>query len=422
MRSVRSVSFVVLVFMVLSAVALPPALSANPAAAAGVWREFAPDYVNRAGTRGLREPAAADLQKLFDSLSEISDLFRATRTLAGPVGFDVKGSRRIDLRPPAWAGEREAPVRALLSLYLYPYTTQRDGSARASDVEWTGFVGVYVNEPNPFELLGGGMRSLDGETWYLEPKPIRTVAGYTMYEAVADDRVARRGPQRFAVVVPAGFPPLWLPVSVEEYADDQIRRWEAQLAQMRERLAQFRLPRRSETHRRAREATIQTMTQLMEMQPQMAELLQAQLDEALRQFDAAEGDPAEADREDAAYEQRMREAAEKQQAELEANINAMKAELVALSPAERRAQAVGKLHLHRPGVDTEGEIVPLAVPGGTEPRGLVRVNRNLFTRSTSSTAPQLLLVNFHTNREFMAERFSEIERQLDWRALARMIE
>lgn len=422
MRRVLSVSLMVLVFTLLVTILSPPAVQANPATAAGVWREWSPDYVNRTGMRGMREPAAADLQKLFDSLSEIAELFRETRTLAGPVGFDVKGSRRIDLRPPRWAAGREVPARALLSLYLYPYTTQRDGSARASDIEWTGFIGVYVNEPNPFELLGGGMRSLDEETWYLEPKPIRTVGGYTMYEAVADDRVMRRGPQRFAVVAPAGFPPLWLPVSVEEYADDIIRRWEAQLAQMQERLAQFQLPRQSEAHRRAREATIQSMTQLMEMQPQMAEQLQAQLDEALRQFDAAAGDPSESDRRDAAYEQRMREAAQKQQAELEASINAMRAELAALSPAERRAQAVGKLHLHRPGAQTEGEIVPLAVPGGSEPRGLVRVNRDLFSNSASRTTPQLFLVNFHTNREFMAERFSEIERQLDWGALARVIE
>jgi hypothetical protein len=157
------------------------------------------------------------------------------------------------------------------------------------------------------------------------------------------------------------------------------------------------------------------------LMPDKKEELQAQLDEALRELDAAMGDSAEADQQLSEDERRMREAAERQQAELEERIEGMKASLAEMSPAERRAQAVGKLHLHRPGVDTEGEIVPPTVPGGSEPRGLVRVNQQFFTESRSPEAMQLLFVSFHTNRDSMARRFREIEQELDWAAIADMI-
>lgn len=399
---------------------------ADPADAQGVWREWTRDHVDRSGTRIPTEPTDSQLQEMFDRLSAVADLFRATPTLATPVGFDVKGSRHIEVGLPGWANGREPEAElgacAVLSLYLYPYTERRDGTDRASDVEWTGTIGVHANDPAPSVLMGLGMDNLDGERWYLEPAPIRTVGGYTMYEQVADDRIRRRGAQRFVVVTPPGFQPMWLPVTVEEYATDQIRRREAQLAQARERLAQFRLPRMSETHRRARESLERSTQQLMEFMPDQKEELQAQLDQTLRELDEAMGDADEADREAAEEERRMREAMEKQQAELGERIEAMKASLAAMSPAERRAQTVGKLHPHRPGASTEGEIVPPTVPGGSEARGVVRVNTDLFERRHQPTDLRFFFVNFYTNRDFMAQRFAALERQLNWNELARMIQ
>ncbi|MFW5842391.1 MAG: hypothetical protein ACOCW6_00560 [Spirochaetota bacterium] len=417
-------SFVVLILLTISI--MPSPTYGDPADTPGVWREGqegVEDHVDRRGSRIPREPNESQLQDMFDRLGAIVDLFRSTPTLGSPVGFDVKASRGIDLGRPEWAEDREAAARARLSLYLYPYLERRDGTVKASDLEWTGIIGVYVNDPAPYEVMGAGMNSLEGERWYLEPVQIRTVAGYTMYEQVADDRVRRRGPQRFFVVAPPDLPPLWLPVSAEEYATDQIRRWEMQLALARERLAQFSLPARSETHRMAREAIESSMQQLMELttDPEQRAKLQAQMEQALREHDEAAGDLEEADRAIAEDERRMIEAAEKQQAELEETIEAMKASLAAMSPAERRAQAVGKLHLHRPGAQAEGEIVPPTVPGGSEPRGLVRINRDLFERRHSPADMHFFFVNFYTNSDFMARQFAAVERELDWSELAGMI-
>ncbi len=165
------------------------------------------------------------------------------------------------------------------------------------------------------------------------------------------------------------------------------------------------------------------MQQLMELtnDPQQKAEFQAQMEQALRELDEAAGDREQADQEIAEDERRMREAAERQQAELEEKIEAMKASLAAMSPSERRAQAVGKLHLHRPEAQTEGEIVPATVPGGSEPRGLVRVNRDLFDRGDSPAAMRFFFVGFYTNSDFMARHFAAIQRELNWGALADMI-
>ncbi len=416
----RLLSVATFIFMVVSTVG--PVVYADPADTPGVWREWVPDRVDKSGRRIASEPSERELQEMFADLGAIAELFRATSTLSRPVGFDVKGARTIHLGVPESSLGVDAPARSSLDLYFYPYIERRDGTVTASETEWTGIIGVYANDPAPWLLMGLGMRSLEGERWYLEPEPVRTVAGFTMYEQVADDRIRRRGPQRFVVMASPELPPLWLPVTVEEYANDQIRRWEAQLARYRERMEQFRLPTMSETHRMAREGMKESMQELMRLMPEKKEELQSQLDEALQEMDAAMGDAAEADRQLSEDERRMREAAERQQAELEESIGAMKASLAGMSPAERRAQAEGKLNLHRPGVEAEGEIVPPTAEGGSEARGLVRVNQQFFGRSRSPEAMQLLFVSFYTHRESMARRFREIERELDWDALADMIE
>lgn len=119
---------------------------------------------------------------------------------------------------------------------------------------------------------------------------------------------------------------------------------------------------------------------------------------------------------------RMRAAAERQQAELEGRIEKMRASLADMSAAERGAQAVGKVHLRRPDVGAEGAVVPPTVPGGSEPRGLVRVNQEFFDRGGSPARVRVLFMSFLTNRADIGRRFTEVERQLNCNVLAEMVE
>ncbi|MFW5717604.1 MAG: hypothetical protein ACOC0E_09175 [Spirochaetota bacterium] len=383
----------------------------DPAHTPGRWREWVPDSALRRGRLNPRRPNTTQINDIYERLGDMADIFRATPTLSSPLGFEIKGSRSVDLTLPRWANGIPAGTEMELNLFLYPYY-RSGGRIRVSDVDYTGHIMIYGNDPIPAFLMGPGVDSLEGEPWFLEPLREDTVGRFPLYRAEADARTRYTGPHRFVVIPGPGCPPLWVPVSTEEYISDLIRRQEAVLAEQRRRTSE--LPSGEEFRDEMIRGIQESIRQQIELFPEKREELLAQEAELLRAFRDESGDMEE-------YDQ-MREGAAEYHAEMETSISDLKARLAAMTRAERNSQARAALNFRLAATPGSTYMVPPGTPGSTEPRGVVRVNPALFDRNGRATAARFLIISLYAGSPDMRTRMDAITRELDWEALAGLVE
>ncbi len=381
----------------------------NPAHKPGRWREWVPDSAHRTGRLNPRRPNTTQINDIYERLGDMADIFRATPTLSSPLGFEIKGSRSVDLTLPRWAEGVPAGTGMELNLFLYPYY-RSGGRIKVSDVDYTGHIMVYGNDPVPVLLMGPGVESLEGEPWFLEPLQEGTIGRFPVYRAEADARMKYQEPPRFVVIPGPGCPPLWLPVSTEEYVSDLIRRQEDVLAEQRRRASE--LPSGAEMQDELIRGIEESIRQQIEMFPEKREELLAQKAELLKAVGAMDMEE---------YDQTKQGAAE-YHAEMEKPISDLKAQLAAMTRAERNAQAQAALNFRLAATPGSTYMVPPGTPGSTEPRGVVRVNPTLFDRNGRATAARFLIISLYAGSPDMKTRMDAITRELDWEALARLIE
>jgi hypothetical protein len=386
-----------------------PILTQDPNTTPGHWR----DWINEINIgRDQTGPALStnETDAVLDRLTAIGEIIRSTPVLSKPVGFEVKPVRRInvvlsDLVEQIRQNNR--PVPAELHIYLYPYFL-RDGRIFEGEELWAhrGVLSVFVNNPAPGWATG--YRTVNGEQWYTKPKLVDRTGNVTRYEAHV---LARREAQQLLLVAPGDLPPLWTPVTREEFIWDEIGVQEKQLEEGREKLA--RLPSADARNRQVIEGMQRAYEQMKAINPEAAEQMRAQMDEAIKQMTAEQDGASE-------QERAMREGAQQQHDELEKRIGAMRGALNSMSPADRRSQASIILD------PQQTDITGLAKPGAQGASPLVRINPDLFGAGTSSTAFRFLIITPNPERgrgdDWAKEKLDEIIGGIDWNKLAEVLD
>ncbi|MFP3960375.1 MAG: hypothetical protein ACLFUX_09420, partial [Spirochaetaceae bacterium] len=351
---------------------------------------------------------SAEPETLLATVDRITDVFREVDLLSAPVGFEVKGNRRVSYE--------EAGARLELNLYLYPYYRKSDGTITSSSIEYTGHIMVYGNDPSPPMLFAGGVRGAGDERWFLEPRRVARRGGYPEYETAEDARTKYRGPHRFVLITAPDTPDLWLPVSNEELITHNIEQHKRLLAQQRERAAE--LPSGAEIRNAQIEGMQAAMEQIDEqirMFPEMREQLleqKEQLQEVLRGLEEEEGGSyGEYDR--------MRKAAPQMHDEVEEELRELERLLHEMPEAEKRQQARASLNFRQAETADSSYLVPAGTAGGSRVHGVTRINPALFEDPRrAGSGRQFLIVSLYGGTPEMRRRLDSVAEQLDWEALA----
>jgi hypothetical protein len=399
----------VIALFLLIIITTTPILTQDLNTTPGHWR----DWVNEINIGRDRTGPALNTNEtdaIIDRLTAIGEIIRSTPVLSKPVGFEVKPVRRINVvlsELVEQIRQNNRPVPAELHIYLYPYFL-RDGRIFEGEELWAhrGVLSVFVNNPAPGWATG--YRTVNGEQWYTEPKLVERTGNVTRYEAHV---LARREAQQLLLVAPGDLPPLWTPVTREEFIKDEIGLQETQLEEGREKLA--RLPSADARNKQVIEGMQRAYEQMKTINPEAAEQMRTQMDEAIKQMTAEQDGASE-------QERAMREGAHRRLDELEQRIGAMRAELNSMSPTDRRSQASIILD------PQQTDITGLAKPDTPGASPLVRINPDLFGADTSPTAFLFLIITPNPERgrgdDLAREKLDEIIRDIDWNKLAEVLD
>ena len=375
----------------------------------GIWDDWSKDQADlRSGSRYV--PASeTDKQSILNKLTEIVELLKKTPTLNPPAGADITRTRNISFTIPGWLKNSADLPKADLSLTFFPLVKSKDGSPKRAR-RATGFINIFVNETAPSAVFGPGDKSLKDEAWYLEPVPVGSAGPFTVYEPIYDARSGRTSNQYFVSLVSEKLPPLWFPVTNEEFFNDRVERVEKDLAEYKSNME--KIPHPVEANKQMKEALVSSYEKAIEMFPDKADEYRAEIEKALKEME----NPPE---KEINYYNRLMEAAEERNALLEKEIVDMRRHIAAFSDEYRNAQALGSANFRVAQTKRQAVIQPPGTPGGSEVRKVLRRNPEVFAAGFPADALTMCVVSFHAPKDVkMRELFEQVLNNLDWKALA----
>ena len=375
----------------------------------GVWDDWSKDQAPlRSGSRYV-QASETDRQSILSKLTEIAEVLKKTPALNPPAGVDITRTRNISFTIPGWLKNSTALPKADLSLVFFPLVKSKDGSPKRAR-RATGFINVFVNETAPSAVFGPGDKSLEDEAWYLEPVPLGSAGPFTVYEPIYDARSGRTSNQYFVSLVSERLPPLWLPVTNEEFFNDRVERVEKDLAEYKSNME--KIPHPVEANKKMKEALVSSYEQAIKMFPDKADEYRAEIEKALEEMES----PPE---KEINYYNRLIEAAEERNALLEKEIAGMRRQIAAFSDEERNAQASGSANFKVAQTKRQAVIQPPGTPGGSEVRKVLRRNPEAFAAGFPADAFTMCVVSFHAPKDVkMGELFEQVLHNLDWKALS----
>ena len=344
-------------------------------------------------------------------MAGLADVLHAAGTFHPPLGFQPR------LRTRWWGPQecttgavscRDRPVQAQVTLLFYYFVEGADGQP-----SWGGeantSVEIRVNDldhtfvaAGTYDVIGAPYLWLpDRRRIYNTPRKTGEIDGFPVYDTLV-------------AVISKGSRPWWVPVTREEYVASLIRFNEGELARYAGRAASPNDPyakwvSEREQRRRTRE---KAYAQLKATSPAKAEeflrtslKMEEGMEAALKRASAAPAPVSDG-------------------AKLYRDIiAALKAELAAMSPAERRSQA---WRLRRE--DTMADIYRShLVAAGTEgARALISTNPDFFDRSRPRSDWQIVTVELdwrsHSFSFLAVRRLFEFMEATDWRRTAALMD
>jgi hypothetical protein len=343
----------------------------------GRWLSWSQDTLYQEGL----DTVLIDAQR--KQLTEMAEPFMRLDVLNPPQGVEARPHRIIGARQSM--GEPMAGSELMVQIFHPTY--KQAGTASAS-------IRLSVNKLSPvFYGIGGG--EIKDEMGPMFPEPIRVgeLGGAPVYWS--------ERPRDCIVVYKAHERPLWKPVSQERYLLAQIQLLEHKIEDAR---SEFLAARRSQGTRSDNSLDMAQQEELIKQirasNPQAAEKMEKQFAEMRRMkqkklSDLQSGADSDFDR---------------MGKPLYAEIDKFKAELSAMTPAERAAQA------YLGGI-SGSKVTLLSRPDDSGARPLIAPAKDYFSEQPHQSNIQLLLIEFRSAADHPPETTINVRlrKELDWR-------
>lgn len=348
----------------------------------GQWLPWSDDHLDQEGL----DRSVIETQN--NILTKIAEPFQHLKVLNPPPGVEARLHRSMGQK--TYMGESGHGARLMLQLFHPTFKIAVESSAG---------VKVFVNDLSPlFYGIGGGEIKDSAGPIFSEPIRVGELGGADVYwsERQRDCIAVFNGNQRA----------LWEPVSQKRYLLAQIKALEGK---SEDALKEFK----AEQRKQSAESTGPDLAEQEEMlklmraiNPEAAKELEKQLADMRRLM--AEKMPEirkEIDRE-----------FEKGAGVLDPAINKFKAELAAMSPAERAAPA------YWAGINGSKTTL-LSHPDDAGSRALVAPTKSYFSKTTDPQDVQLLIVEFASYAAHAPETaiMTRMRKELDWRQFWRFV-
>lgn len=349
----------------------------------GRWLPWTDDHLDQEGLD------AGLINAQHKLLTELAEPFIRLDVLTPPPGVEARPHRSIGER--RQMGEPVAGAKLMIQIF-HPSFKQAGES--------TAGVKVYVNTLLPlFYGIGGGEIKDDDGPMFAEPIRVGEMGGADVYWSGR--------PRDCLVVYKAYKKPLWKPVSQERYLRAQIHFLEKKTADSH---AGYRAEKRRQ-EKQANDSLSpaqeqELLRQLRATNPAAAAEMEKQL-AAMRQM-MQNKSPAIQKEVDAEY-QRTKNI-------LEPGINKFRAELAAMTPAQRAAPAyLGGIH--------GSKATLLSRPDDTGARALVAPARDYLSGKNDYSSAQLLVIEFSSSANHPPETVinTRLRKELDWRQFWRFV-
>lgn len=349
---------------------------------AGQWLPWTDDHLDQEGL----DPALIDAQRKL--LTELAGPFMRLKVLNPPPGVEARPHRSMGEKP--WMGEPMAGAKLMIQIFHPTYKEAGEASAG---------VKVFVNNLLPlFYGIGGGGIKDDSGAMFMEPVRVGELGGADVYWS--------ERPRECMAVFKGNQKPLWLPVSQERYLRAQIKAVESQVEDGRNKFMAERREREAKSNEPDLAQQEEMIRQLKAIDPKAAKDLEKQLASMRRMM-----------------EQRMPEIQKEADREfdrtadmLTPQINKFKAELAAMSPAERSAPAyLAGIH--------GSKVTLLSRPDDLGARALVAPVKDYFSKESKQTDAQLLIIEFGSYANHAPETaiMNRMRKELDWRQFWRFV-
>ncbi len=343
----------------------------------GRWLPWSPDTLDQEGL----DTALIDTQR--KQLTDMAEPFMRLDVLNPPRGVEARPHRVIGARQ----SMGEPMAGAELMIQIFHPTYKQAGTASAS-------IRLSVNILSPlFYGIGGGEIKDDMGPMFLEPIHVGELGGAPVYWSGR--------PRDCIVVYKAHKRPLWKPVSQERYLLALIQLLEHKIEDAR---SEFMAARRSQ---KARSDNSLDM---------------AQQEELIKQIRASNPQAAKKTEQQFAEMRRMKQ---KKLSELQggvdsdfdrmgkplyAEIDKFKAELNAMTPADRAAQA------YLGGI-SGSKVTLLSRPDDLGARPLIAPAKDYFSGQPYQSNIQLLMIEFKSSADHSPETTinARLRKELDWR-------
>ena len=343
----------------------------------GRWLPWSADNLDQ---EGLDTTLIDSQHKL---LTELAEPFMRLSVLNPPQGVEARPHRRIGIK----SSMGEPVPGAELMIQIFHPTYEQAGEATAG-------IKVFVNNLFPlFFGIGGGEIKDDMGSMFLEPIRVGELGDADVYWS--------ERPRDCMVVFKAHQKSLWKPVSQERYLLSQIQLMEHKIEDARSDFIAGRNAKAAKSNGSMDMAQQEELIRQMQaINPEAAKDMEKQF-AAMRQMVKKEspGFQSEADREF----DRMGES-------LFPEIGKFKAELAAMTPAQRKAPA------YLAGIHGSKSTL-LSRPDDLGARPLVAPAADYFSKQTQQSNVQLLVIEFNSSADHPPETAinTRLRKELNWR-------
>ncbi len=343
----------------------------------GRWLPWSSDTLYQEGL----DTVLIDAQR--KQLTEMAEPFMRLDVLNPPPGVEARPHRVIGARQ----SMGEPMAGAELMIQIFHPTYKQAGTASAS-------ITLSANKLSPlFYGIGGGEIKDEMGPMFLEPIHVGELGGAPVYWSGR--------PRDCIVVYKAHKRPLWKPVSQERYLLAQIQLMEHKIEDAR---SEFMAARRSQKARSDNSLDMaqqeEVIKQIRASNPQAAKKMEQQFAEMRRMkqkklSELQSGTDSDFDR---------------MGKPLYAEIDKFKAELNAMTPADRAAQA----YL---GGTSGSKVTLLSRPDDSGARPLIAPAKDYFSKQPHQSNIQLMMIEFRSSANHLPETTinARIRKELDWR-------
>ena len=167
------------------------------------------------GSYGL---TAAEKDAFAKDMQELAAVFHETPVLSSPKGIDADASADLDL-PCAKDSCKQSRVKGKLGISLVFFCESKDGKpmrAQSGNASFTVFTNLQEVLASKNSLWYNGMRDEQGNEIFFEPKKVKDVDGFPLYE-------------NGMMVIAKNNKPVWVPATVEQFLKLIIRDLKAEV-------------------------------------------------------------------------------------------------------------------------------------------------------------------------------------------------